>query len=70
MTTGERVRAEQRVLDECESCAHRQPVTAWAPNGVCGVMQIDCENVAMGLVEHMGRTASCARYTWNRMVKL
>ena len=33
---------------------------------MCREMQIPCEDVAMGLVEHMGRHASCYRYQWTK----
>ena len=62
MTNQERIRAELRVLDECVSCIHVREEA----ERMCAAMQIPCEFVALGLVEHMGRLASCARYEWRR----
>lgn len=61
--------AEDRILRNCETCTKRLDSES-DPDGWCSEMQIPCEDVAMGLVEHGGLRAECYRYEWNRMVKL
>jgi hypothetical protein len=55
------VRAEERLLRDCEACQHVQ----FAPAGMfCRTMQLPCEDVVMSLVEHGGLQTECVRFDW------